>query len=184
MSQVSRRSEVGNTKQRSFNTRLSSATSAGTFACPAGPYTKCWGEAGTKKEPNRYFVPDRKKGWKIDHHVSNIRFYWFRFRGVQVHPSQNIICRIRPYTTYNILYHYLSLLCCLRLIPHTYVSYLTCMCFVKPENIFLKRHILFNNILYWTTYFLQQHIYVFKQHIYVRTYVCHISFNNIYVILM
>jgi len=37
MSQVSRRSEVGNHKRRSLNTRLSSgtsATSAGTFACP------------------------------------------------------------------------------------------------------------------------------------------------------
>ena len=33
MSQVSRRSEVGNRKQRSLNTRLSSGTSAGTFAC-------------------------------------------------------------------------------------------------------------------------------------------------------
>jgi len=34
----------------------------GTFACPAGPYRKCWGAAGTKNEPNRYFVSDRKKG--------------------------------------------------------------------------------------------------------------------------
>ena len=78
MSQVSRRMEVGNHKRRSLKTRLSSGTSAGTFACPAGPYRKCWGEAGTKNEPNRYFVPDRKNGPKIDLHVSNLRFYWFR----------------------------------------------------------------------------------------------------------
>ena len=32
-SQVSRRSEVGNHKRRTFNTRLSTGTSAGTFAC-------------------------------------------------------------------------------------------------------------------------------------------------------
>jgi len=61
MSQVWRRSEVGKHKRCSLNTRLSSGTSAGTFACPAGPYRKCWGEAGTKNEPNRYFVPDREK---------------------------------------------------------------------------------------------------------------------------
>jgi len=36
MSQVWRRSEVGKHKQRSLNTRLSSGTSAGTFACPRG----------------------------------------------------------------------------------------------------------------------------------------------------
>ena len=35
------RSEVGNHKRRSLNTWLSSGTSAGTFACPAGPYRKC-----------------------------------------------------------------------------------------------------------------------------------------------
>jgi len=63
MSQVSRRSEVGNHKRRSLNTQLSSGTSVGTFACPAGPYRKCWGEAGTKNEPNRYFVPDQKNGF-------------------------------------------------------------------------------------------------------------------------
>ena len=77
-----RRSEVGNHKQRSLNTRLSSGASAGTFACPAGSYKKCWGEAGTKNEPNRYFVPDRKNSPKIDPHVSNLGFFWFRFRGV------------------------------------------------------------------------------------------------------
>jgi len=36
MNQVSRRLEVGNHKQRTLNARLSSGTSAWTFACPAG----------------------------------------------------------------------------------------------------------------------------------------------------
>ena len=75
MSQVSSRSEVGNHKRRSLNTRLSSGTSAGTFACPAGPLQKMLREAGTKNEPNRYFVPDRKNRPKIDPHISNLRFY-------------------------------------------------------------------------------------------------------------
>jgi len=88
ISQVSRWSEVRNHKRRSLNTRLSFDTSAGIFACPVRPYRKCWGEAGTKNEPNRYFVPDRKNGPKIDPQVSNLRFYWFRFRGVQVHPKE------------------------------------------------------------------------------------------------
>ena len=43
-------------------------------------------QSGTKNEPNTYFVPDRKNGPKIDPHVSNLTFYCFRFRGVQVHP--------------------------------------------------------------------------------------------------
>ena len=43
------------------------------------------GDASTKNEPNRYFVPDQKNGPKIDPHVSNLRFYLLRFRGVQVH---------------------------------------------------------------------------------------------------
>jgi len=86
MSQVSRRLEVGNHKQRTLNTRLSSGTSAGTFACPAGPYRNCTGEVGTKNEPNLYFVPNQKKGPKIDLHVSNLKSREFLFRGVQVHP--------------------------------------------------------------------------------------------------
>ena len=32
--------------------------------CPAGPYRNCTGEAGTKNEPNRYFVPGPKNGQK------------------------------------------------------------------------------------------------------------------------
>ena len=48
MSQVSRLLEVGNTKRRSLNTRLSSGTSAGTFAVSAGPYKNYHAKAGTK----------------------------------------------------------------------------------------------------------------------------------------
>jgi len=51
ISQVSRRSEVGNTKRRSLITRLSSGTSAGTFALSAGPYRNYHSKAGTKNEP-------------------------------------------------------------------------------------------------------------------------------------
>ena len=49
-------------QQRALNTLLSSDTSAGTFACPAGPYRNCRGESDTKNEPNWYFVPVQKKG--------------------------------------------------------------------------------------------------------------------------
>jgi len=73
-------------KQRALNTWLSSGTSAGTFACPAGPYRNCRGEAGTKNEPKWYFVQIQKKGWKINPHVSNLKSRWFLFRAVQVHP--------------------------------------------------------------------------------------------------
>ena len=55
-----------------LNTRLSSGTSAGTFACPAGPYRNCRGEAA-KNEPKRYFVPHQKKGPKVDPHVLNLK---------------------------------------------------------------------------------------------------------------
>ena len=60
-------------KRHALNTWLSSGTSAGTFACPARPYRNCKGEAGTKNEPNWYFIPDQKKGLKIDPHVSNLK---------------------------------------------------------------------------------------------------------------
>jgi len=60
-------------KRRALNTRLSSGTSAGTFACPAGPYRNCRGQAGTKNETEWYFVPIQKKAWKIDPHVSNLK---------------------------------------------------------------------------------------------------------------
>jgi len=86
LSQVSRRSGVGNQKRRTLNTRLSSGTSAGTFAVSAGPYINYQAEAGTKNEPDTFFVHIQKKGWKIDHHVSNLRSREFLFQGVQVHP--------------------------------------------------------------------------------------------------
>jgi len=73
-------------KRRTLNTRLSSGTSAGTFAVSAGLYRNYLNEAGTKIEPDTYFVPVQKKGWKIDPHVSNLRSREFSFQGVQVHP--------------------------------------------------------------------------------------------------
>ena len=66
-------------KQRTLNTRLSYGTSAGTFAVSAGPYRNYRNEAGTKIEPDMYFVPVQTKGWKIDPHVSNLRSREFKF---------------------------------------------------------------------------------------------------------
>ena len=68
-------------KRRALNTRLSSGTSAGTFAVSAGPYINYRNEAGTKNEPDTYFVPVQKKGCKIDPHVSNLRSRAFLFQG-------------------------------------------------------------------------------------------------------
>jgi len=62
ISQVSRRSEVGNIKRRSLNTRLSSGTSAGTFAVSAGPYRNYHVKPGTKNEPWHAFGTISKKG--------------------------------------------------------------------------------------------------------------------------
>jgi len=73
-------------KRHALNIRLSSSTSAGTFAVSAGPYRNYQAEAGTKNEPGTFLVPVPKKGWKIDPHVSNLRSREFLFRGVQVHP--------------------------------------------------------------------------------------------------
>ena len=66
-------------KRRALNTRLFSGTSAGTFAVSAGPYNNYQAEAGTKNEPDTYFVLIQKKGWKIDPHISNIRSREFLF---------------------------------------------------------------------------------------------------------
>jgi len=73
-------------KRRALSIRLSSGTSAGTFAVYAGPYRNYQAEAGTKNEPDTFFVPVQKKGWKMDPHVSNIRSREFLFQGVWVHP--------------------------------------------------------------------------------------------------
>ena len=72
-------------KRRALNTWLSSGTSTGTFAVSAGPYRNYQTEAGTKNEPDAFFVPVQKQCWKIDPHVSNLGFREFLFRGVQVH---------------------------------------------------------------------------------------------------
>jgi len=63
MSQVSRRSEVGNHKRRTLITRLSSGTSARTFAVTAGPCINYRAEKGMKNEqPDTFFVSVQKKG--------------------------------------------------------------------------------------------------------------------------
>jgi len=62
ISQVSRRSEVGNAKRRSLNTRLSSGTSAGTFVVSAGPYRNYHAKTGTKNEPWHVFGTISIKG--------------------------------------------------------------------------------------------------------------------------
>ena len=49
-------------KRCALNIRLSSGTSAGTFAVSAGPHIDYGNEAGTKNEPDTNFVPVQKKG--------------------------------------------------------------------------------------------------------------------------
>ena len=66
-------------KRRALNTRLSSGTSAGTFACPAGPYRICRGEAGTKNEPNWYFVSVQKKGSDTQSSHFEPKISWISF---------------------------------------------------------------------------------------------------------
>jgi len=91
MSQVSRRSEFAYINGAPWTPGYLLAffffgTSAGTFAVSAGPYINYCNEVGTKNEPDTYFVPVQKKGWKIDPHVSNlIRSREFLFQGVHVH---------------------------------------------------------------------------------------------------
>jgi len=45
----------------------------------AGPYRNYQAEAGTKNEPDTFFAPFQRKGWKIDPHVSNLRSREFLF---------------------------------------------------------------------------------------------------------
>jgi len=79
ISQVSRRSEVGNTKQRSLNTRLSSDTSAGTFAVSTGPYRNYHAKAGTKKKPWHVFGTISKKGLENRSSRFKPKNSWFFF---------------------------------------------------------------------------------------------------------
>jgi len=76
--------------RRALNTRLSSGTSAGTFACPAGHYKNCRGEAGTKNKPRWYFVPGQEKGAKVDPHVSNQKISLISFSRESGPPFKNI----------------------------------------------------------------------------------------------
>ena len=69
-SQVSRRSEVGNTKLRSLNTHLCSGTSAGTFAVSAGPYINYCTE--TRRVPGLW--PDHLVNSVLTKNVSHVRF--------------------------------------------------------------------------------------------------------------
>jgi len=78
-SQVSRRSMVANHKQRTLNTRLSSGTSAGTFAASTGPYINHRAEAGTKNEPDTFFCTRSKKGLENRSSRSKPRSRWFLF---------------------------------------------------------------------------------------------------------
>ena len=48
-------------KQRALNTRLSSGTSAGTFAVSAGPYRNYQAEAGTKNEHDTFLYHFKKR---------------------------------------------------------------------------------------------------------------------------
>ena len=73
-------------KRRALNTRLSSGTSAGTFAVSTGPCRNYQAEAGTKNKPDTFLVPVQKKGLKIDPHMTNLRSFQFIVQGVEVHP--------------------------------------------------------------------------------------------------
>ena len=77
--------EVGNHERRTLNIRLSSGTSAGSFAVFAGPLINYRTQAGTKKEQIQ------KKGWKMGFHVSVLRSCEFPFQEVQVHPWAYVI---------------------------------------------------------------------------------------------
>ena len=63
--QVSRRPEVGNHKRRTLNTQLSSGTSAGAFACPAGPLWNYLSKHVRKTNWTGILCKIQKKGPKI-----------------------------------------------------------------------------------------------------------------------
>jgi len=88
-------------------------------------------------------------------HVRSYRPSIIRKLHVYLYVAQdNIICRIRPYTKYNILKKRLPILCCLRLIRHINVPQRTCF----GDDIFCwttyytKQHIMFNKIFCYSTY--------------------------------
>jgi len=58
---VARQLEVGNHKRRTLNTRLSSGTSAGTFAVSTGPNINFRDEAGTKNAPDIFLDQFKKR---------------------------------------------------------------------------------------------------------------------------
>ena len=76
--------------KRPLNTGLSSGTSARTFAVSAGPYMNYCAETATKNEPDTFFVPVQKKGWRIDLHGVNLKSCECLFQGVQVNPYLNV----------------------------------------------------------------------------------------------
>jgi len=87
ISQVSRRPEVGNHKERTLDSRLSSGTSARTFAVSTGRYVnyRDQAEAVPKMNLTCFLYQIKKNGWKIDPHVSNLRSREFLLREVLVH---------------------------------------------------------------------------------------------------
>jgi len=86
ISQVSRRSEVGNTKRRSLNTQLSSGTSAGIFAVSAGPYRNYHAKTGTKNEHWHVFGTISKKWLENRSSRFEPKNSWLSFSRGSVHP--------------------------------------------------------------------------------------------------
>ena len=92
--QVWRRLEVGDHKRRTLNTRLSSGTSAGTFACLAGFYRNYTGESDTKKRTKMVFCTRSKEG--SDHRSSRFepKILWISFSRGSGPPLLGIMYRI------------------------------------------------------------------------------------------
>jgi len=73
-------------KWRALSTRLSSDTSAGTFAVSTDPYRNYQAETGTKNDLTRFLYQYKKRVGKSILTFLNIRTREFLFQGVQVHP--------------------------------------------------------------------------------------------------
>ena len=73
-------------KRRALNTRLSSGTSAGTFAVSAGPYRNYQAEEGTKNESDTFFVLVQKKGLENRSSRFEPKISWISF-------SRGLSCR-------------------------------------------------------------------------------------------